>query len=360
MTSFPINHFQGKRIFVTGHTGFKGSWLIRMLHLLGAQVRGFALNPVEERSLYHSIAGDSICESIICDIRDVSRLTKEMIAFKPDYLFHLAAQPLVLTSYEQPVYTYEVNVMGTVHVLEGLRQLSNACTAVLITTDKVYENLESGQYYKEGDRLGGYDPYSSSKACTELAIASYRSSFFEDVTIKSGKSVSVARAGNVIGGGDWAPNRIIPDIVRSLSEGEPIQIRNPDSVRPWQHVLEPLEGYLTLAYKQSVDPKTFSSPFNFGPFPENTHPVKELVQKVIDCWGAGEWYSEPMKNPTHHEAGLLHLDLNKAVSELSWRPTWSFEETIKITIDWYKNFMSDPAGATVLMDSNIKMKLKYD
>jgi CDP-glucose 4,6-dehydratase len=330
--------YEGKKVFVTGHTGFKGSWLITWLQQLGAQVKGYALAPENDYDLYKAIHGDELCQSVIADIRDSERLKAELLSFEPDFIFHLAAQPLVRLSYEIPAYTFEVNAQGTAHVLDALRFLQKPCVAVMITTDKVYENLETGHYYKETDRLGGYDPYSASKACAELLIDSYRKSFFHpDKYPDHQKSISVARAGNVIGGGDWARDRIIPDIIRSLSAGKPVVLRNPASVRPWQHVLEPLNGYLVLAAHQSKDPFHFSAAYNFGPELEDNLTVEDVTQRAIKIWGTGKYDKTP-ENKSVHEAGLLNLDISKAKTALGWIPRYNATKAIEKTIEWYKGF----------------------
>lgn len=352
-------YYKNKRVFVTGHTGFKGSWLITWLYQLGAHVKGYALAPENENDLYHAIRGDELCESVIADIRDKERLAKEILSFQPDFIFHLAAQPLVRLSYELPAYTFEVNTQGTAHVLDALRLLDKPCVAVMITTDKVYENLETGHHYKETDRLGGYDPYSASKACAELVIDSYRKSFFNPAKYQQhNKSVSSARAGNVIGGGDWAKDRIIPDIIRSLYKHEPVVLRNPFSVRPWQHVLEPLEGYLVLAAHQFNDPERFSDPFNFGPYPQNSLQVSVLAEKAVKEWGEGTIVQQEKEAAAYHEAGLLHLDINKAVDTLNWTPAWDFGRTVATTVNWYKDFLLNKEDARKLIEADINKKSK--
>ena len=331
-------YYSNKKVFVTGHTGFKGSWLITWLHQLGAKVKGYALAPENDYDLYNAIQGDEICESVIADIRDKEKLADELMSFQPDFVFHLAAQPLVRLSYDLPAYTFEVNAQGTAHVLDALRKIDKPCVAVMITTDKVYDNLETGHYYKETDRLGGYDPYSASKACAELVIDSYRKSFFNPATYQQhNKSVSSARAGNVIGGGDWAKDRIIPDIVRSLQANEPVLLRNPTSERPWQHVLEPLHGYLLLAAHQVQQPLNFASAYNFGPEPQDNLTVEEVTQKAVATWGSGN-YEKAESVQQVHEAGLLRLDISKVKTELGWKPQFNAAEAIAKTIDWYQRF----------------------
>lgn len=336
--------YKGKRVFLTGHTGFKGSWLLYWLNELGAEVKGYALAPHAEQDLYHQIRGDDFCSSVIADIRDRSKLTKELLSFRPDFVFHLAAQPLVRRSYEIPGETFEVNAMGTANVLDALRGLDMSCVGVMVTTDKVYENKEWHYPYRECDRLGGYDPYSASKACAELIIDSYRNSFFHPHSYgKHFKTISSARAGNVIGGGDWAKDRIVPDIVRALQKGEPVIVRNPKAVRPWQHVLEPLGGYLLLGAKMASDPVKYASSWNFGPLSEDNLSVEELVKTALEIWGKGTYQSERSRHAPH-EAGLLKLDISKATSELSWRPKWNSNKAICETIKFYKSaFTSIPA-----------------
>lgn len=335
------NTFKDKRVFVTGHTGFKGSWLISWLHLLGAEIKGFSLASENDFDLYHAINGDTICSSTIGDIRDITHLKKTVLDFQPDFVFHLAAQPLVRLSYDIPIDTFSVNAIGTANVLDALRFLDKPCIAVMITTDKVYHNKETNYYYKEEDRLGGYDPYSASKAAAEIVIDSYRKSFFNPSNYsKHQKSISVGRAGNVIGGGDWAKDRIIPDIVRSLSGGEQIQVRNPNAVRPWQHVLEPLSGYLALAAEQLSDPIKYADAFNFGPHPADNLTVGEIVGEAINIWGSGSYYTPELKDAPH-EAGLLQLDITKAIEILGWKPKYEAKVAINKTINWYKEYSKE-------------------
>lgn len=344
-----VSTFSNKKVFLTGHTGFKGCWMLYWLHLLGADVKGYALDPEGQSSLYAQINGDSLCESVIADIRDRQRVIKEIEGFQPDFVFHLAAQPLVRFSYKIPAETFEVNAIGTAHVLDGIHSLAKSCIGVMITTDKVYENKEWHYPYRENDRLGGYDPYSASKACTELVISSYRNSFFNPNNYKHHhKAIAVARAGNVIGGGDWAKDRIIPDIVRALSNGEPVQVRNPEAVRPWQHVLEPLSGYLLLGEKLKNDPVSFAKAYNFGPKAEDNLSVSELVSHAIALWGDGKFQTPELAGQPH-EAGLLKLDINLAQHELSWKPKWDSSAAIASTINWYRENLAGQSASDLLM-----------
>ena len=335
------NTYKGKKVFLTGHTGFKGSWLLKTLSLLGAEIKGYALEPQTPNDLFCLIEGEKLCQSVIADLRNKKRLESEIVAFQPDFVFHLAAQPLVRLSYEIPAETFEVNVIGTANVLDGVKLLQKKCSVVLITTDKVYHNNEWEYPYRENDRLGGYDPYSASKACAELLIDSYRNSFFNTKDYdRHLKGIAVARAGNVIGGGDWSKDRLIPDIVRSLMENKPIVIRNPHAVRPWQHVLEPVVGYLSLGVHLENQPVDFSQAYNFGPHAEDTLPVEEMVKAAIESWGFGEYQIEKEANQPH-EAGLLKLDISKVKSELNWIPKENAIKTVKMTIEWYLNFLKN-------------------
>ena len=328
--------YKGKRVIITGHTGFKGSWLLTWLHSLGAIIKGYSLSPVNTFDLYNQIKGDSLCESVIADVRDKEQLKKEILDFQPDFIFHLAAQPLVRLSYEMPLDTFEINTLGTAYVLDALRFLEKPCVAVMITTDKVYENKEWDYPYRENDRLGGYDPYSASKATAELIINSYRNSFFNlNCYEVHGKAIASARAGNVIGGGDWSKDRIIPDLIRALQNNLPIEIRNPNSVRPWQHVIEPIGGYLLLGAKLSENPVKYSESWNFGPMQDDTFTVEDLVKKAIKVWGNGN-YVMPILDNQLHEAALLKLDINKSINNLGWKPKWNAKEATKQTIEFYK------------------------
>ncbi len=328
--------FKNKRVFVTGHTGFKGAWLIQILNWLGADVKGYALAPEKTNDLYNLIDGDKLCyNSIIGDLRDLQLLQGEMVRFEPHFVFHLAAQSLVRRSYDMPADTFMVNAQGTVHVLEALRSMKHPCVGLMITTDKVYENPERGTPFKEDDKLGGYDPYSASKAAAEIVIESYTRSFFNPEQYSSHeKAVASVRAGNVIGGGDFSDDRIIPDIVRALEFGEMVNLRNPASIRPWQHVLEPLGAYLLLAARMSEDPVRYSTAFNFGPDINDTLTVEDLTKIFIDRFGAGGYKITPPEKPLH-EAKLLLLDSSKALNLINWKPQLNATQAIQMTADWY-------------------------
>jgi CDP-glucose 4,6-dehydratase len=346
--------YAGKKVFLTGHTGFKGSWLLYWLHLLGAEVKGYALAPDSEPSLYKLLAGDSLCQSVIADLNDRATLEQELLSFRPDFIFHLAAQPLVRLSYDIPVETFATNAIGTANLLDATRRLDKPCTVVLITTDKVYENQEWVYPYRENDRLGGYDPYSASKACAELVINCYTQSFFNPATYEQHrKGIAVGRAGNVIGGGDWAKDRIIPDIVRALEVKQAVQVRNPAAVRPWQHVLEPLGGYLLLGSHLASDPVRYVGAWNFGPHLQDTLPVSALVDTALQAWGEGK-YETPALAGQPHEAGLLKLDISKAVNQLNWQPRYSAAESIGITIAWYKALANQHHTAADLVRADIE------
>ena len=343
-----LDVYKGKRVLITGHTGFKGSWLCEWLLALGAEVHGFALPPPTRPSLFNQLKlAKRIQSHTIGDIRDLGEVVRVMRRVKPDFVFHLAAQPLVRFSYEKPVETFDTNVMGTVNVLEAVRRVSgHQVSIVCVTTDKCYENRETSRPYREDDPMGGYDPYSCSKGCDELLISSYRRSFFGSPN--SPIWVASARAGNVIGGGDWAKDRIVPDCIRSLERGEPIPVRNKISTRPWQHVLEPLGGYLTLgtalAARERFD--EVCGGFNFGPNPRANRSVKELVEELLK-WKPGSWVDRSDPNAVH-EAGLLNLDIRKAKRILGWKPKWDFKTTVEHTILWYAAVADgmDPMVAT--------------
>ncbi len=332
--------YKGKRVLVTGHTGFKGSWLALWLHKMGAHVIGYSLDPYTEKDNFVlSNLQDSIID-IRADIRDVEKLQHCFDTYKPEIVFHLAAQPLVRYSYDIPTETWDVNVMGTIHVLNAIRNCSDTKIGVMITSDKCYENREQREGYKEEDAMGGYDPYSSSKGAAEIAISSWRRSFMNPKQYtQHGKAIASARAGNVIGGGDWAKDRIIPDCIRALEAGNPIEVRNPVAVRPWQHVLEPLGGYLLLGYKLGQDPIQYAEGWNFGPVDASVVPVWDVAEMVTQNYGSGE-RKDVSKPGEHHEATLLALDITKAQKELGWEPRLSVEESIQLTVDWYKRYTS--------------------
>lgn len=345
--------YKDKKVFVTGHTGFKGGWLLNIFSVLGAQVKGYSLSPKTPDDIYNVVEGDSLCESVIADIRERKKLIEEVKSFQPDFIFHMAAQPLVRLSYSIPAETFEVNAIGTANLLDAVRELDHPCHIVLITTDKVYHNYEWSYSYRENDRLGGYDPYSASKACAELIIDSYRKSFFNPSDFNfHKKGIAVARAGNVIGGGDWSENRLLPDIARALGKSETIIVRNPSAVRPWQHVLEPLSGYLRLGAKLANDPTVYGHPYNFGPYNEDALNVETMVKLAIDNWGSGEFVvgNEQTKM---HEAGLLKLDIVKVQEELQWKPKWTATVAIKNTVEWYKQFFISRQAASEITECQI-------
>jgi CDP-glucose 4,6-dehydratase len=340
------SHYNNKKIFVTGHTGFKGAWLVAFLHSLGAQVKGYSLEPEYENGLFDLLQPLKIEQSVLGDIRDSKKLKKELIDFQPDYVFHLAAQALVKRSYQIPSETFEINAVGTANLLEAVSHLPSRCTIVVVTTDKVYDNKEQDRLYSEEDTLGGYDPYSASKACAELVVNSFRQSFFNMSSIPvHQKAVATARAGNVIGGGDWSAHRIIPDLVRALDQKKTIQVRNPTAVRPWQHVLEPLHGYLMLGASLGDQPHLFSKAYNFGPLPSGHVSVKTLVESAISAWGSGSWVDASAPGP-HHEASLLKLDIQRAYQELSWKPKLSVDQAVQWTVAWYRQPVNEQAAYT--------------
>jgi CDP-glucose 4,6-dehydratase len=335
--------WKSRRVFVTGHTGFKGSWLALWLHSMGARVCGYSLDPPTEPSLYRLLPLEGQIRSIRGDVRDQDALETAMRAFEPEVVIHMAAQPLVRLSYQSPVETYAVNVLGTVHVLEAVRKTPGVRSVVVVTSDKCYENLERPEPYLEHEAMGGHDPYSSSKGCAELVTSAYRRSFFHpDKWAKHRVGVASARAGNVIGGGDWAPDRLVPDMMRAWAAGEAVVIRNPEAVRPWQHVLEPLAGYLLLAEKLYADGLEFAEGWNFGPVNQgpadgDARPVRYLVTELARIWGSeAKWNCEEAAHV--HEAHLLKLDSAKACARLGWAPRWSLDETLEHTAEWYRGY----------------------
>jgi len=329
------NFWSGKRVFLTGHTGFKGSWLSLWLQSMGAELNGLSLAPPTTPSLFNEAKVITGMHSTIGDIRDYSAVFAAMKTCKPDIIFHMAAQPLVRYSYQEPVETYATNVMGTVHVLEAARQVGTAKVVVNITTDKCYENKEWVWGYREEEPMGGFDPYSNSKGCSELVTSAYRRSFFNNCGI----ALASARAGNVIGGGDWATDRLIPDILRAFEKSQPVYIRNPHATRPWQHVLEPLSGYLMLAERLYTDQKIFAEGWNFGPHEEDARPVQWIVEQMVAAWDDGaSWQLDDRVQP--HEANYLKLDISKAKSKLGWHPRWSLADSLRRITDWHHHWLS--------------------
>lgn len=337
------NFFQGKRVLITGHTGFKGSWLSIWLHELGAEVIGVALDPITEKDNYVlSGIGTKIKADLRADIRDGEKIKDIFKEYQPEIVFHLAAQPLVRLSYDIPVETYQTNVMGTINIMEAIRCNDSVKVAVMITTDKCYENKEQIWGYRENEPMGGYDPYSSSKGAAEIAIQSWRRSFFNpaDYGTKHHVCIASVRAGNVIGGGDWAKDRIIPDCIRAIEAGKPIEIRSPKAIRPWQHVLEPLSGYMTLAMKMWNEPTKYCEGWNFGPRQESIRDVWYVASKIVENFGKGELNDVSDPNSLH-EANLLMLDISKAKFRLDWEPRMNIEQCIIMTADWYKRYQED-------------------
>lgn len=334
-----INHqfWAGKRVFITGHTGFKGGWLTLWLQSMGAKVTGFSLPAPTNPNFFDVVNLQDICDHQIGDIRDYSSFKKAIDKSRPEILFHMAAQSIVRRSYQDPIETYGTNVMGTVHLLEALRTCSSIKSCIIVTTDKCYENKEWSRGYRENDQLGGHDPYSSSKACTELVTSAFMRSFFND---QKEMGLATVRAGNVIGGGDFAEDRIIPDIYRSIVSGQELIIRQPESIRPWQHVLAPLSGYIRLSEMLFNDPKTYSTAFNFGPQESDCISVGDLIEKMSKYWGV-TLPVKVQKESSLHEAKFLKLDTSKATTVLGWRPIWSIEKTLEETVRWYKNHLSN-------------------
>jgi CDP-glucose 4,6-dehydratase len=337
-----VNHqfWRGKKVFLTGHTGFKGGWLSMWLQQMGANVTGYAISPPTNPCLFEAARVGEGMHSVIADIRDFEKLSAAITACAPDIVFHLAAQPLVRRSYVDPVETFSTNVMGTVNLLEVVRKNPAVKVVVNVTTDKCYENREWHWGYRENEPLGGRDPYSNSKACSELVTAAYRESFFRRSDDKAAEvAVATARAGNVIGGGDWAENRLIPDILRAIDSGEPVRIRNPFSTRPWQHVLEPLRGYLSLAEALYSDGSTFSEAWNFGPNDDDVKSVASIAKLMVGALG-GEFECTAEQSDRLHEAKYLKLDISKAKAELDWLPVWNLDIALAETIAWHKTYQS--------------------
>jgi CDP-glucose 4,6-dehydratase len=328
--------YAGKRVLITGHTGFKGSWLTLWLDSLGARVTGYALVPEQGRSLFRQADVESRCEHVEGDVRNAEELAKTVERTRPDFVFHLAAQSLVRRGYREPLTTFETNVQGTANLLDALRRLDSPCAVVVVTSDKCYENFGRLEPYVETDRLGGRDPYSASKAAAEIVAASCRATFFPpDRLAEHGIAIATARSGNVIGGGDWCEDRLVPDAVRALEQDVPISVRNPRSVRPWQHVLDPLSGYLLLGTRLAERDAQCCEAWNFGPDPNHVQSVSDVIDAVINRWGSGSWQdaSDPY---APHEAAHLTLSIDKARTRLDWSPCWPFEDAISRTIDWYR------------------------
>lgn len=332
------NVYRNKSVLITGHTGFKGSWLAIWLQALGAKVIGYSLPPYTNKDNFVQANLSNKIVDLRGDIRNLYELKRIFDEYQPEYVFHLAAQPIVRLSYEKPIETYEVNVMGTINVLECIRYCSATKVGILVTTDKCYENKEQLWGYRENDALGGYDPYSSSKGAAELAIQSWRQSFMNPKNYMShGKTIASVRAGNVIGGGDWAQDRIIPDCIRAIKENKAIEIRNPNAIRPWEHVLEPLYGYLLLGEKMTEHPTMYSESWNFGPKIESIITVREIVDLLLKYYGKGS-VKEVALSQQVHEANLLNLDISKAVFKLGWMPRLSIEEAVQYTVKWYQKY----------------------
>ncbi len=352
-----LNDFwRGRRVFLTGHTGFKGGWLALWLAQLGADVRGYGLDPCTNPNLFTAARICDVVEDVRGDIRDAARLDRSMHDFRPEVVFHLAAQPLVLQSYEDPIGTYETNVIGTARVLDAVRRTPSVRAVVSVTTDKCYENKEWVWPYRETDPLGGYDPYSSSKACAEIVSAAFRQSYFPvDKLAEHGVAVATARAGNVIGGGDWSADRLIPDLIRGFLSGEPVRIRRPHAIRPWQHVLEPLHGYIRLAeglLAGAPQASRFATAYNFGPGEDDARPVSWIAERMAGFWGDGaSWVLDEEDGP--HEAGYLRLDASRARRDLGWVPRLRLETALEWLVEWYRASQSSPDSSHELTLSQI-------
>lgn len=336
-----VDFWRSRRVFLTGHTGFKGSWLSLWLLSMGAEVQGYALAPSTSPGLYQALGLSDLMHSTIADVRDAESLERAMRAFRPEVVIHMAAQPLVRYSYVNPIETYATNVMGTVHLLNAVRQTPEVRAVVNVTSDKCYENREWLWPYREDEAMGGHDPYSSSKGCAELVTSAYRRSYFHpEAYAHHGVAIASGRAGNVIGGGDWATDRIVPDIVRAFTAGKAVTIRNPEAVRPWQHVLEPLSGYLTLAERLVNDGPVFDGGWNFGPSESDSQPVRYVVSEMTRLWGGDARWECPATEGVH-EAQLLNLDSSKARVKLGWRPRWTLDEALEHTMSWYREYYAN-------------------
>ena len=354
-----VKTWHGQRVFLTGHTGFKGSWLALWLNRLGAQVRGYALDPCTEPNMFSLAGVGAVVDDVRGDVRDCAELEAAMTEFAPQVVFHLAAQPIVRRSYVDPVGTYATNIMGTVNLLEAVRKTPSVRAVVCVTTDKCYQNQEWIWPYRETDPLGGYDPYSSSKACAEIVSAAYRSSFFPIERIREHHvAVATARAGNVIAGGDWSEDRLIPDLIRGFKSGRPVLIRHPNAVRPWQHVLDPLHGYLILAEKLLAEPVRFASAYNFAPNNEDTWPVERIATKLTEMWGSSAAWTHD-SGPSPHEANVLRLDASKARAELGWKPRLNLEAALEWTAAWYRGWNQGEDMARFTLEQIGNYDVKY-
>ncbi|MEI7726550.1 MAG: CDP-glucose 4,6-dehydratase [Bacteroidota bacterium] len=350
MNTFDTNFWNHRRVLITGHTGFKGSWLSLLLHHLGAEVHGYALDPPTEPSLYVQGNIEQLVNSTIADIRDYEKLLAVCRKVNPEIVIHMAAQPLVMESYRNPRETYEINVMGTVNLLEALRNISGVKAVLNVTTDKCYENKEWIWGYRENEPMGGYDPYSNSKGCSELVTSAFRNSYFNpNDYLKHGVALASARAGNVIGGGDWAADRLIPDFLRSIIKGEKLLIRSPQAIRPWQHVLEPLSGYLLLCEKLFKEGPGFAEPWNFGPDENDAKDVAWITRHLCSLWGnEAKW--EIDAHPMPHEATCLRLDCSKAKQRLQWVPSWDIETSLKSIVNWTKGYIAGEDVRALCLD----------
>lgn len=342
--------YRDRRVFVTGHTGFKGAWLAEWLTALGAEVTGYAQEPPSQPNLFDAIGLAGRVRHVAADVRDGDRLSAEVLAAEPSVIFHLAAQAIVRRAYANPREAFETNVMGTVNLLEAARACPSVRAVVIVTSDKCYENHDADQAFRETDPMGGRDPYSASKGCAELVTAAYRASYFAD-----GASVASVRAGNVIGGGDWAVDRIIPDCVRALVAGDPVVVRNPDAVRPWQHVLEPLSGYLRLGALMLADGHDYDGPWNFGPTSQDgDRSVRWVVDRFLGEWGSGSWTTPQDAGGEPPEAHRLSLDSGKARAQLGWVPVWDGQTAVRLTASWYREYYRAPASAHNLVDDQLE------
>lgn len=354
MNQSRINPWSGTRVFLTGHTGFKGSWLSLWLNRLGAIVTGYALQPPTRPSLFElAEVRQTLARDHVGDLRDRAALREALVDAQPDVVLHLAAQSVVRESYRDPYESFDVNVMGTASLLEAVRAYGRPCVVVVVTTDKCYENREQVWGYRESDAMGGHDPYSASKGACEVLVSSYRRSFFDPQKLdEHGVKLATARAGNVIGGGDFTADALVPDLVRSLSRGEPLRLRSPDAVRPWQHVLDAVGGYLTLAERMlGADDPRWCDGWNFGPLPGNELSVREIVERLLECWGSGSWIDASTPGQLH-EAKVLRLCIDKAIWELGWRPRWGVDEAVRRAAQWYRGH-ADGASAAELCLADI-------